>query len=210
MSLSLIPTHWRRYREFSLFLTSSNSSQTAVSDATGSASFGVTSFTFYLLNITAPNYQPRSETIEVEDQNQNVQYWLLSENQYSFVVKDANSLAPVPGAVISVNGVLVGTTDSRGVLIFPISRNTPVSIQATKSGYQTLNQILTISTNEAVDPITLTPVPVTGFILVFDQQNKPISGASVSLDGTLLTNTTEFGRVYPSGSYSGHLYCCSK
>ena len=195
MSLSLIPTHWRRYRELSLFLTSSNSSQTAVSDATGSASFGVTSFTFYLLNITAPNYQPRSETIEVEDQNQNVQYWLLSENQYSFVVKDANSLAPVPGAVISVNGVLVGTTDSRGVLIFPISRNTPVSIQATKSGYQTLNQILTISTNEAVDPITLTPVPVTGFILVFDQQNKPISGASVSLDGTLLTNTTEFGRA---------------
>ncbi len=179
----------------SLFLTSSNTSQTSVSDATGSASFGVTSFTFYSLNITAPNYQPRSETIEVEDQDQNVQYWLLSENQYSFVVKDANSLAPVPGAVISVNGVLVGMTDSRGVLIFPISRNTPVSIQATKSGYQTLNQILTISSNEAVDPITLTPVPVTGFILVFDQQNKPINGASVSLDGTLLANTTEFGRA---------------
>ena len=79
-----------------LFLTSSNSTQTAVSDTTGSASFGVSSFSFYTLNITAPNYQPRSETIEIDAQDQNVQYWLLSENQYSFVVSDANSLARFP------------------------------------------------------------------------------------------------------------------
>ena len=178
-----------------LFLTSSNSTQTAVSDTTGSASFGVSSFSFYTLNITAPNYQPRSETIEIDAQDQNVQYWLLSENQYSFVVSDANSLAPVPNAIISVNGVLVGMTDSRGILISPISRNTPLSIQVTKTGYQTVNQLLTISTNEAVDSITLTPVPVTGFILVYDQQKTPISGATVSLDGTVLANTTEYGRA---------------
>ena len=122
-------------------------------------------------------------------------YWLLSENQYSFIVSDANSLAPVPNAIISVNGVLVGMTDSRGILISPISRNTPLSIQVTKTGYQTVNQLLTISTNEAVDSITLTPVPVTGFILVYDQQKTPISGATVSLDGTVLANTTEYGRA---------------
>ena len=61
-----------------LFLTSANSSQTAVTDPTGAASFGVTSFTLYSLNMTAPNYQPRSDTIEVDATNQNVQYWLLS------------------------------------------------------------------------------------------------------------------------------------
>jgi hypothetical protein len=178
-----------------LFLTSSNSTQTAASDTTGYASFGVSSYTFYSLNITAPNYQPRTETIEIEGQNQDVQYWLLSENQYSFIVKDENSLAPVAGAIISVNSVLVGMTDSRGILIAPISRNVPVSIQITKTGYQTVNQLLTISNNEAVDSIALTPVPVTGFILVYDQQNQPISGASVSMNGTVMGSTTEFGRA---------------
>ena len=51
----------------------------------GAASFGVTSYTFYSLNITAQNYQPRSETIEVDASNQNARSWLLSQNEYTFV-----------------------------------------------------------------------------------------------------------------------------
>ena len=64
-----------------LVLTSANSSQTQTSDVSGAASFGVTSYTFYSLNITAQNYQPRSETIEVDASDQNAQYRLLSQNQ---------------------------------------------------------------------------------------------------------------------------------
>jgi hypothetical protein len=178
-----------------LFLTSANSSQTETSDASGAASFGVTSFTFYSLNITAQNYQPRSETIEVDATDQNVQYWLLSQNQYSFVVKDKNSLTPVAGASISVNSVLLGTTDSRGILIAPISRNTPLSVEVEKAGYQTIIQSLTVSTNEAVDTVVLTPVPISGFVFVYDQQNQPISDADISLNGTVVANTTSYGRA---------------
>ena len=67
--------------------------------------------------------------------------------------------------------MLLGTTDSRGVLIAPISRNTPVTIEVQKTGYQMVTQSKTISTNEAVDTISLTPVPVGAFIFVYDQQN---------------------------------------
>ena len=176
-----------------LILTSANSTQNAVSDTTGSASFGVTSFTVYTINITAPNYQSRSETIEVDAASQNVQYWLLSTNQYSFVVTDQNTLAPVAGASISVNSVLLGTTNSRGILIAPISRNVPVTVVVQKAGYQSLNQYLTVSLNEAVDSISLIPVPVSGFVFVYDQQNQPISGAEVSLNGTVVATTTAYG-----------------
>ena len=179
----------------SLFLTSANSSQTAVTDTTGATSFGVTSFTLYSLNMTAPNYQPRSDTIEVDATNQNVQYWLLSQNQYSFIVRDQNSLAPVTGASITVNSVLLGTTDARGILVAAINRNTPLTIKVEKTGYQTVNQFLTISTNEAVDSVTLTPVPVNGFVFVYDPQNQPISGADVSVNGTVVATTTAYGRA---------------
>jgi len=178
-----------------LVLTSANSSQTQTSDASGAASFGVTSYTFYSLNITAQNYQPRSETIEVDASDQNAQYWLLSQNQYSFVVEDKNSQAPVAGASISVNSVLLGTTDSRGILIAPISRNTPISVEVEKTGYQTVIQSLTVSTNEAVDAVVLTAVPVSGFVSVYDQQNQPISGANISLNGTVVASTNTYGRA---------------
>ena len=178
-----------------LFLTSANSSQTETSDTSGAAAFGVTSFTLYSLNITAQNYQPRSETIEVDANNQNVQYWMLSQNQYSFVVRDQNSQAAVAGASISVNSVLLGMTDTRGILIAPISRNTPITVEVEKTGYQTVNQVLTVSTNEAVDTVVLTPVPISGFVFVYDQQNQPISGADISLNGTVVANTTSYGRA---------------
>src|SRR5208337_2253645 len=106
-----------------------------------------------------------------------------------------NSQAAVAGASISVNSVLQGTTDSRGILIAPISRNTPITIEVKKTGYQTVNQLLTVSTNEAVDTIVLTPVPISGFIFVYDQQNQPISGADVSLNGTVVASTTSYGRA---------------
>ena len=176
-----------------LILTSMNSSQNAVTDSTGSTSFGVTSYTVYSLNITAPNYQPRSDSVEIDSANQNVQYWLLSTNQYSFVVRDQNSNLPVTGASIMLNSVLLGTTNGRGILIAPVSRNVPLTIVVQKTGYQTLNQYLTISSNEAVDSVTLVPIPVSGFVFVYDKQNQPVSGADVSLNGTVVATTSDYG-----------------
>jgi hypothetical protein len=176
-----------------LILTSMNSSQNAVTDSTGYASFGVTSYTVYSLNITAPNYQPRSDSVEIDSANQNVQYWLLSTNQYSFVVRDQNTNLPVNGASITVNSVLLGTTNGRGVLIAPVSRNVPLTIVMQKTGYQTLNQYLTISSNEAVDSVTLVPIPVSGFVFVYDKQNQPVSGADISLNGTVVATTSDYG-----------------
>jgi len=178
-----------------LYLSSANSTQTKTSDASGAATFGVTSYTYYSLNITASNYQSRSETIDIEAKDQDVQYWLLSGNQYSFVVRDKNSLAAVADASISVNSVLLGKTDSRGILIAPISRNTPVTIEVKKTGYQTVTQSKTISTNEAVDAIALNPVPVGAFVFVYDQKNQPVSGADVSINSTSVANTNLYGRA---------------
>lgn len=178
-----------------LSLNTGNSTQTKISDTSGSATFGVTSYTYYTLNITATNYQSRSETIDIAAKDQNVQYWLLSGNQYSFVVKDKNSQAAIPDATITVDSVLLGKTDSRGILIAPISRDTPVTIEVKKTGYQTVTQVKTISTNEAVNSITMTPVPVSAFVFVYDQKNQPVSNAEVSVNDSVTASTNPYGRA---------------
>ena len=84
-----------------LFLTSANSSQTETSDASGAAAFGVTSFTLYSLNITAQNYQPRSETIEVDANNQNVQVpgcYPRTSTPLSSEIRTARQRWPVPAS----------------------------------------------------------------------------------------------------------------
>jgi len=178
-----------------LNLDSANSTQTKQSDATGSAMFGTTSYTYYTLNISATNYQPRTESIEVASKDLDVQYWLLSSNQYSFVVTDASTHNAIPGATISVDSVLLGTTDSRGILTSTISRGKSLSIEIKKTGYQTVTQLKTISSNEAVDAVELTSVPVGAFVFVYDKNNQPVSGAEVSINNTVVATSNSYGRA---------------
>ena len=69
-----------------------------------------------------------------------------------------------------------------------------------------VTQSKTISTNEAVDAISLTPVPVGAFIFVYDQQNQPINGADVSVNNTVVASTNPYGRAIlqslVAGSYT--------
>ena len=89
--------------------------------------------TLYSLNITAPNYQPRSETIEVDANNQNVRYLDVIRKPGPPLSSRIRTARPrSAGASISVDSVLLGTTDTRGILIAPISRNTPITVEVEK------------------------------------------------------------------------------
>jgi PEGA domain. len=189
-----------------LDLVSGNSSQSKTSDSNGAATFATTAYSYYGLNISAPNYQPRSDNIEMASKDQNVQYWLLSSNQYSFVVTDKTTRKAIPGASISVDSVLLGTTDSRGVLTTSLSRGKSLSIEIKKDGYQTVNQLKTISSSEAVDAVELTSVPVGAFVFIYDKNNQPVNGAEVSIDNAVVATSNSYGRATLSsmtpGSYT--------
>jgi hypothetical protein len=178
-----------------LLLTSNNYTQTKQTDATGSASFWVSSYTYYGLNVSAQNYQPRSETVSVAATDQEIQYWLLSVNQYSFVVRDKDTTLPVPGAVVQINGLLVGQTDSRGILITPVTRGTPVTVGVSATGYQTVSEFETIGTNEAVETVYLTKNPVSVVIFVSGENKQPVSGASISINNASVASTNQFGQA---------------
>ena len=186
-----------------LELVSQNSSQTKTSDSSGAATFATTAYTYYGLNISASNYQPRSDSIEMASKDQDVQYWLLSSNQYSFVVTDKTTHKAIPGASISVDSVLLGTTDSRGILTTTLSRGKSLSIEIKKDGYQEVNQLKTISSSEAVDAVELTSVPVGAFVFVYDINKQPVNGAEVSIDSAVVATSNSFGRATLSGMTPG-------
>ena len=179
----------------SINLSANNFTQTKQTDVLGSATFGVLAETLYSVNIAATNYQPRSGTIDVADVDKEVTYWLLSGKRFSFVVNDKDSSTPISGAEIRIDAVLVGTTDSRGILITPVSRGKFYTIQIKKDGYDTFAESRMITDTDALYEATLTKAPVGAFIFVSDQSKVPLSNADIYMNGTTVATTNQYGRA---------------
>ncbi|MCX6689052.1 MAG: carboxypeptidase-like regulatory domain-containing protein [Methanoregula sp.] len=176
-------------------LSAENFTQTKQSDITGSATFGVQATTLYSIYITASNYQPRSGMIDVETENKDVQYWLISGNRFSFAVKDKDGMVPVPDAEIRVDSVLMGKTDANGILITPIARGKYYTLQIKKDGYETFSVSRMISDTDALFETILTKSPVGAFIYVSDVSKSPLSGADIRMNGTIVATTNQYGRA---------------
>jgi len=187
----------------SVNISAENQTQGKTTDATGSAIFGVQGVTLYSVYITAPNYQPRSDTVDMESANNEVQYYLLSGNRYSVVVKDNDTSVPVPGAEVRVDGTLLGTTDARGILITPITRGMSHTIAVTSPGYQTFTETKMIGDTDALETIGISKAPVGAFIFVTDENRAPLAGADVYINGSLMGTTNQYGRSDFPGLLSG-------
>jgi hypothetical protein len=186
-------------------ISAMNFTQGRQSDAAGAAVFSVNASMLYSVDITASNYEPRSGTVDVGMDNKEVQFWLLSGNKYSFVVKDKESQVPVPGAEVRLNSVLAGKTDERGILSIPVARGKDYTIEIRKDGYETITESRTISQADALYTAEITKAPLGAFVFVYDENNHPVSGADIYINGSLSGTTNQNGRhTFPDlvfGSY---------
>lgn len=187
----------------SVNISAENLTQMKQTDTTGSAVFAVNATTIYSVDITAPNYQSRSELVDMGTENQDVQYKLLSGNSFSFVVKDKDSGKAISGAEVRLNSVLSGKTDERGILITPVSRGKSYNIEIRRDGYQTSSETRTISSSDAIFYTTLSKAPVGVFVYVVDESKKPLASADVYVNGTMSGTTNEYGRMVLQSLVSG-------
>jgi len=182
-----------------------NSTQSKQSDSAGAVTFIVNASMLYSVDITAPHYEPRSGTASVGMENKAVQFWLLSGTKYSFVVKDKESKGPVQGAEIRLNSILAGKTDERGILSTPVARGKDYTIEIRKDGYEPITESRTISQADALYIAEITKAPIGAFVFVYDENNSPINGADIFINGNLTGTTNQNGRhTFPDlvfGSY---------
>lgn len=186
-------------------ISSDHISLTKLTDSSGSVTFELNATTLYTLEITAPNYQYRSATIEIGTEDVDAQYLVLQTNQFSFVIKDKNGMVAVPDAEVYIDSALLGKTDSRGVLTTSVARGKVYTIDIKKGGYENFTESREIGQTDALYPITLSKKRVSVFISVFDENRAPIIGADVLINGTLSGTTNQYGRLnlpdFISGPY---------
>lgn len=186
-------------------ITTANITDGKQTDIDGSATFAVKANYLYSIAVKATNYQPRTETVDMGAENKEVQYWLLSGNRFSIMVKDKETKLPVADAEVRVDSTLVGKTDSRGVLITPLTRGKVHLFEIQKPGYQIVSESRTITDADAIYSVEISKAAVGAFIYVFDEKKSPLNGADIYFNGTLTGTSNEYGRSnFPSlvsGSY---------
>lgn len=180
-------------------ISAKNVSDGKMTDAAGAAIFAVKSFNLYFVDIKAPGYQARSETVDMGAEDNEVQYWLLSGNRFSIVVKDKETSLPVPDAEVRIDTTLAGRTDPRGILITSVTRGKASTFEIIKPGYQTVSESRTISESDAIYSVAISKAAVGAFIYVFDEKKAALNGADIYFNGTLTGSTNEYGRSnFPS------------
>jgi len=183
-----------------------NSTQGKQSGATGTVTFGVNASMLYSITISAPNYEPRSGTVDVGNEDKTVEYDLLSGNRFTFVVKDKESKAAVPGAEVYLNSVVAGKTDERGILITPVTRGKLYTIEIKKDGYETVSESKNIAESDAQYTKEIVKAPLGAFVYVYDENRNPINGADIYINGSLSGTTNQFGRgTFPELVYGSYL-----
>jgi len=186
-------------------ISTQNVSQVAISDSSGVAYFNVKATTVYSIDIEVPNYQTRSGTINMGTEDSVVQYWLLSEQRFSILVKDKDTKLPVDAVEVYVDGTLIGTTDNRGVLVTSLSRGKEYYLEFKKSGYIASSESRLISDADALYSVEISKAPIGTYIYVFDENKNPLDGVDVYVNGTLSGLTNTYGRIsFPklvSGAY---------
>ncbi len=187
-------------------ISSDRIAQSNLTNISGSVSFLVNATTTYSLDIAAPNYLPRSAIIDMGTEDKGAQYLMQQANQFFFVVNDRTSKEAVPDAEVRLDGILVGKTDTRGVLTIPLIRGKVYSIEVKKGNYQPYTEAREISQSDAIYAVGLSKALVGAFVSVFDENRSPITGAEVFINGTLSGTTNQYGRLnFPnlvSGNYS--------
>lgn len=182
-----------------------NSTQGKQSGAAGTATFGVNASVLYSITITAPNYEPRSGTVDVGTEDKIAEYYLLSGNRFSFVVKDRDAKVPIAGAEVYLNTALAGKTDERGILNTPVTREKLYTIVIKKDGYDTVSESRVISKVDALYTIEIAKAPLGAFVYVYDESQNPLNGADIYINGSLSGITNQYGRsTFPDlvfGSY---------
>jgi hypothetical protein len=182
-----------------------NSTQGKQSGAAGTVTFGVNASMLYSVAISAPDYEPRSGTVDVGNEDKTVEYDLLSGNRFTFVVKDKDSKAAIPGAEVYLNMVVAGKTDERGILITPITRGKLYTIEIKKDGYETVSESKNIAESDAQYTKEIVKAPLGAFVYVYDENRNPINGADIYINGSLSGTTNQYGRsTFPELVYGSY------
>ena len=186
-----------------VYLTGPVLSQQGSTDEQGLADFRVTAEETYTVNVRAPNYQARSTDVEMALESKSVQFLLYRDDRFALVIKDGADGSPVKDAEVFVDGVSKGITDSKGAITLELPRGKIYNIEVTKEGYADYSDKVIIREEDALITVPIEKAHYKAFVMVYDQENHPVGGVKVQVNGSGSAMTDTYGKVAISDLLAG-------
>jgi len=178
-------------------------SDSEVTGNSGSVKFPVKAGELYNVEIRASGYYDLSKTVQVENSDRVVQYWLFSNDLLAIQVRDAETLAPLKGAEVYIDNARAGETDADGKLPLHLERAKRYSFRVTAPDYQPYQESRYLEVDNVLFMVDLSKSAYQVSITTFDEATKPVEGAEVYLNGTLKGKTSQYGRFALSDLHAG-------
>jgi hypothetical protein len=186
-----------------VYLTGPVLSQQGSTDEQGVADFRVTAEETYTVNVRAPSYQARSTDVEMALDSKSVQFLLYRDDRFALVVKDSADGSPVKDAEVFVDGVSKGITDSKGAITLELPRGKIYNIEVIKEGYADYSDKVIIREEDALITVPIEKAHYKAFVMVYDQENHPVEGVKVQVNGSGSAITDTYGKVAISDLLAG-------
>jgi hypothetical protein len=186
-----------------VYLTGPVLSQQESTNDQGLAEFKVLAGDTYTINVRAPNYQAKSTDVEMALDSKTVQFLLYRDDRFALVVKDSADGYPVKDAEVFVDGVSKGITDSKGAITLELPRGKIYNVRVIKEGYQEYSDKEIIREEDALITIPIEKAHYKTFVMVYDQENHPVAGVTIQVNGSGSAVTDTYGKVAVSDLLAG-------
>ncbi|HJJ33218.1 MAG TPA: carboxypeptidase regulatory-like domain-containing protein [Methanocorpusculum sp.] len=164
----------------------------------------------YTVSVTKTGYVSQTKTITVNAATPILSIQLIKEPPVLVTVIEEDG-ACIEGAEVIINGVSAGKTDQYGHLNVSMIRgaNNTIRVKAV-SHLDYLDPKCYVSSEvTALQPIVLSLAKISPLILIYNENNVPVAGAAVSVDGKLITYSDSYGRAQLPEYTAGVTYTLS-
>lgn len=164
----------------------------------------------YTVSVSKTGYIGQTKSVSVGSAGSTQLVQLIKEPPVMISVTEEDG-TPVKDAEIIINGVSAGTTDQFGRLNVSMVRgaNNTVLVKAV-SHLDYLDPKCYVSSDvTALQPIVLSLAKISPLILIYNENNVPVAGAAVSVDGKLITYSDSYGRAQLPEYTAGVTYTLS-
>lgn len=164
----------------------------------------------YTVSVSKTGYIGQTKSVSVGSAGSTQLVQLIKEPPVMISVTEEDG-TPVKDAEIIINGVSAGTTDQFGRLNVSMVRgaNNTVLVKAV-SHLDYLDPKCYVSSEvTALQPIVLSLAKISPLILIYNENNVPVAGAAVSVDGKLITYSDSYGRAQLPEYTAGVTYTLS-
>ncbi|HJK00987.1 MAG TPA: PEGA domain-containing protein [Methanocorpusculum sp.] len=183
--------------------------QTRFTTVDGIAKFSSVEYkSTYNVAVIKDGFDGQTFSININSMEKEYTVFLQKTTSIQIKVLNPDKATPIAGAAISIDGLRMGTTPSSGILHVSMEKGVYHNIQVTADSYETFSSSQYIEMDQISLTITLSKSPISPRLLVYDKDHdmKPVSSATILIDGKNSGITDEYGRAtiknFTEGTYT--------